>query len=206
MLKLYDYPGAPNPRRVKIFLAEKGIEYETVHCDITKLEQKQDAFLKMNPSGKIPVLELEDGRHLGESVAICRYLEAICPAPNLFGEDPFELGHIEMRNRQIELELWSQVGTSWVNGPIVSRAGRFTPNLAAKEASDRNVRNYYERLNMELSASPYIAGERFTVADITLVTAIDFAGSLVNLKPEESLAQLWHWHARVSARPSVSAS
>ena len=110
MLKLYDYPGAPNPRRVKIFLAEKGIEYETVHCDITKLEQKQDAFLKMNPSGKIPVLELEDGRHLGESVAICRYLEAICPAPNLFGEDPFELGHIEMRNRQIELELWSQVG------------------------------------------------------------------------------------------------
>jgi glutathione S-transferase len=120
-MKLYDYPGAPNPRRVKIFLHEKDLAYEAVNCDMAKGEHKLPAFLEKNPSGKIPVLELDDGRCLAESVAICRYLEAIQPEPNLFGRDPFELGHIEMRNRQIELELWTQVGVSWVNGPIVTK-------------------------------------------------------------------------------------
>ena len=108
-MKLYDFPGAPNPRRVKIFLAEKELEVEIVHCDMSKGEHKTPEFLRKNPSGKIPVLELDDGRCLGESVAICRYLEAIQPEPNLFGADAFELGYVEMRNRQIELELWTQI-------------------------------------------------------------------------------------------------
>ena len=128
-MKLYDYPGAPNPRRVKIFLDEKGLAYEAVNCDMAKGEHKLPAFLEKNPSGKIPVLELDDGRCLAESVAICRYLEAIQPEPNLFGRDPFELGHIEMRNRQIELELWTQVGVSWVNGPIVTKMWQIEPNV-----------------------------------------------------------------------------
>ena len=115
-MKLYDSVGAPNPWRVKVFLAEKGVAYETVPCDMSKGEHKTPAFLEKNPSGKIPVLELDDGRCLAESVAICRYLEGVYPTPNLFGVDAFEQGFIEMRNRQIELELWSQIGTSWVNG------------------------------------------------------------------------------------------
>ncbi|MFP6805616.1 MAG: glutathione S-transferase family protein [Pseudomonadales bacterium] len=202
-MKLYDYAGAPNPRRVKIFLAEKNVEFEIVNCDMTKGEHKTPEFLKKNPSGKIPVLELDDGRCLGESVAICRYIEAIHPEPNLFGNDPFELGHIEMRNRQIELELWTQVGVSWVNGPIVGKMGMFTQNPLAKEMSDANVRRYHERLDAEFSASEYVAGDRFTIADITLLSAIDFGAALVELKPEESLTNLWRWHALVSSRPSV---
>ena len=205
-MKLYDFPGAPNPRRVRIFLAEKGLEYERVHCDMSKGEHKTPEFLRKNPSGKIPVLELDDGRCLGESVAICRYLEAICPEPNLFGADAFELGYVEMRNRQIELELWSQVGISWVNGPIVARLGRFRQNPLAREISDENVRRYYERLDREFGAASYVAGERYTVADISLLSAIDFAGALVELKPDAGLENLWAWHARVSARPAIAAA
>lgn len=201
-MKLYDYEGAPNPRRVKIFIAEKGIDdIEFVTCDIRKGEHKSDDFLRKNPSGKIPVLELDDGRCIPESVAICRYLEAVYPAPNLFGTDAFELGHIEARNRQIELELWSQIGTSWVNGPVVGQMGRFKQIPEAKEASDRNVRRYYERLDNEFESMQYVAGDRFTVADITLLTAVDFAGALVDLKPDEHLRHLWRWHALVSSRP-----
>ena len=202
-MKLYDYPGAPNPRRVKIFLDEKGLAYEAVNCDMAKGEHKLPAFLEKNPSGKIPVLELDDGRCLAESVAICRYLEAIQHEPNLFGRDPFELGHIEMRNRQIELELWTQVGVSWVNGPIVTKMWQIEPNTRAKQASDANVRRYHERLDHEFGQSDYVAGGRFTVADISLISAIDFGARLVDLQPDEGLENLWQWHARVSARDSV---
>ena len=89
-MKLYDFSGAPNPRRVKIFAHEKNIDLELVNCDMLKREHKTPEFLKKSPSGKIPVLELEDGRCISESIAICRYLECIAPEPNLFGEDSFE--------------------------------------------------------------------------------------------------------------------
>lgn len=202
-MKLYGYNSAPNPRRVEIFLKEKGIEFESVHLDLMKGENKSPEFLKMNPSGKIPVLELDDGRSLGESVAICRYLEAEYPEPNMFGRDAYELGYIEMRNRQIELELWTQVGTSWKHGPIVGAMGMFEQIPAAKEASDTATNAYYERLDAELAESDYVAGDRFTVADITLLSAVDFATSMVGLKPAESLSNLWRWHALVSSRDSV---
>ena len=202
-MKLYEYQRAPNPRRVKIFAAEKGMDLEMIHVDMAKREHKTPEFLQKNPSGKIPVLELDDGRCIAESVAICRYLEAIQPEPNLFGRDPFELGHIEACNRQLELELWTQIGTSWVNGPIVGAMGLFEQIPDAKKASDANVARYYKRLDRQLTDSQYVAGERFTVADITLVTAVDFATELVDLKPDESLEHLWRWHAEVSARPSV---
>lgn len=204
-MKLYDYPGAPNPRRVKIFLAEKNISLDIVNCDMRKGEHKTPEFLQKNPSGKIPVLELDDGRCIPESVAICRYLEALYPEPNLFGADPFELGFIEARNRQIELELWSQIGVSWVNGPIVGKMGRFKQIPEAREASDSNVRRYYERLDNELAGTEYVVGSRYTVADISLLTAFDFATALVELEPDHSLGNLWRWHASVSSRPSAQA-
>ena len=202
-MKLYSYGTAPNPRKVKIFLAEKGLEYDLVEIDMMKGEHKTPDFISKNPSGKLPVLELDDGRHLSESIAICRYLEAIHPEPNLFGTDPFELGHIEMRNRQMETELWSQIGVSWVNGPIVAKMGIYKSIPEAKEVSDANVNNYYERLDKEFANSDYVAGSRFTVADITLLTGIDFARTLVGLKPDEGLKNLWRWHELVSDRESV---
>jgi len=206
-LKLYDFTGAPNPRRVRIFAAEKDIDLELVPVDMSKGEHKTPEFLKKHPSGKIPALETDDGQFIGESVAICRYLEALHPQPNLFGATPYELGRIEMHNRILELEFWTQIGTSWVNGPVVAKiaAGRFKQNPAAKETSDRNVHAFYERLDRELAEREYMASERYTVADITALSGVDFARELVGLPPAENLTHLWDWHARVSARPSATA-
>ncbi len=203
-MKLYDYPGAPNPRRVKIFAAEKGLDLELVHCDMSKREHKSPEFLKKNPSGKIPVLELEDGRCISESVAICRYLEFIEPEPNLFGKDAYEQAFIESRNRHIELELWTQIGISWVNGPIVGSMGLFNQVPDAKVASDKNVRAFYKRLDKEFKQVDFVAGNTFTIADITLLSAIDFASELVDLGPDSNLLNLKRWHTEVSKRPSMS--
>jgi glutathione S-transferase len=203
-MKLYDFPGAPNPKRVKIFANEKGIELELVPCDMRRGENKSPAFLKKNPSGKIPVLELEDGRCISESVAICRYLEAICPEPNLFGEDAFELGHIEARNRHIEFEMWREIGISWVHGPIVAQLGIVKQIPEVKTASDMAACNYYERLDLEFAESAYVAGDRFTIADISLFTAIEFGSAMVDLKPDARLKNLHAWYESVRSRPSVS--
>ena len=202
MMKLYDFPGAPNPRRVKIFAEEKSITLDLINCDMAKREHKSPEFLKKNPSGKIPVLELEDGRCIAESIPICRYLESLVPEPNLFGEDAFEISFIESRNRHIELELWTQIGTSWVNGPIVGSMGLFKQIPDAKKASYKNVVAYFERLNSEFSVSEFVAGNRYSVADITLLSAIDFASSMVDLKPSEDLTDLYRWHNLMLARSS----
>ena len=203
-MKLYDFPGAPNPKRVKIFANEKGIELELVPCDMRRGEHTSPAFLKKNPSGKIPVLELENGRCISESVAICRYLEAICPEPNLFGEDAFELGHIEARNRHIEFEMWREIGISWVHGPIVAQLGIVKQIPEVKTASDMAACNYYERLDLEFAESAYVAGDRFTIADISLFTAIEFGSAMVDLKPDARLKNLHVWYESVGSRPSVS--
>jgi glutathione S-transferase len=202
-MKLYDFPKAPNPRRVKIFAHEKDIELELINCDMGKREHKTPEFLTKNPSGKIPVLELENGECISESVAICRYLELIKPEPNLFGKGAYEIAYIESRNRHIEFELWTQIGISWVNGPIVGSLGIFDQIPNAKTASDKNVRSYYQRLDKEFSSSDFVAGERFTIADISLISAIDFASEMVDLTPDEGLKNLYKWHNEVSSRPSM---
>ena len=204
-MKLYDYDGAPNPRRVRIFAAEKDIPLERVLVDMRAGEHRSPAFLTKNPSGKLPVLELDDGTCIAESVAICRYLEGIRPEPNLFGADPLELALVEMHHRRVELILFSQIGTSWINGPIVTSLMNTEPIEVAKERSDAAVNDYYRRLNRELGERPFIAGERFTIADITALVAIDFASALVDLRPDTDLDTLWRWHATVSERPSAAA-
>ncbi len=206
-MKLYDSKPAPNPRRVRVFAAEKGIDLTLVPTDMGKGEHKTPDFMRKNPSGKIPVLELDDGTCIGESVAICRYLEAVHPEPNLFGATPVELGTIEMANRQLELEMWTQIGTSWVNGPVVAKiaAGRFTQIPEAKVASDAATHRFYARLNEVFASKAFAAGSHFTVADITLLCGIDFATQLVGLKPADELENLWRWHEKVSARPSATA-
>ena len=202
-MKLYDFPRAPNPRRVKIFACEKNIELELINCDMAKKEHKTPEFLRKNPSGKIPVLELDDGRCISESVAICRYLESLEPEPNLFGKDSYESAYIESRNRHIEFELWTQIGISWVNGPIVGSLGILDQIAEAKNMSDKNVRSFYDRLDKEFASAEYVAGNCFSIADITLITAIDFASEMVDLKPQNELENLARWFSAVSSRSSM---
>lgn len=199
-MKLYDYPGAPNPRRVRVFAAEKNIELDYVTVDMSKREHKTPQFIQKNPSGKIPVLELDDGTCIGESIAICRYLESLYPEPNLFGMSSLEIAQIEMAYRQIELELMSQIGTSWVNGPIVARLGLIKPIEEAKRRSDELTRAYYHRMNHVLESQTYLAANRYSMADITAAIAIDFAITMVDLKPEEELDNLWTWYKRITSR------
>jgi glutathione S-transferase len=206
-MRLFDSTPAPNPRRVRIFLAEKGIEVPLVQVDLRGGEHRTPEFLRRNPSGKIPVLELDDGTCIGETVAICRYFEAIQPEPNLFGRSPVELGRIEMSNRQLEFELLGPVGVAWRNGPVVAKlaAGRIPTIPAAREQAEGAVRRYYERLDRELATRPFMAGPRFSIADITALCTLDFAASLVELPPDERLGHLARWHAEVSSRPSAGA-
>jgi glutathione S-transferase len=206
-MKLYDVSQAPNPRRVRIFLAEKGIEVPLVPVDLQRGENRSAEFLRRNPSGKVPLLELDDGTCIAESVAICRYFEALQPTPPLFGETPWEIARIDMVNRQLEFELLGPVGQAWVNGPVMAKmaAGRFQPIPEAKARGERAARAYYRRLNDELADRTYMAGNAFSIADITALCVIDFATELVDLAPDRALAHLWRWHADVAARPSAKA-
>jgi glutathione S-transferase len=206
-MKLYDVTQAPNPRRVRIFLAEKGIQLPTVQVDMGRGEHKTPEFLARNPSGKVPVLELDDGTCIGESVAICRYIEAIHPEPRLFGTTPVEIGRIDMFNRQVEFELLGPVGQAWVNGPIVAKMapGRFEQIPAAKAQGERGARSFYKRLDRELASRRFLAGDAYSIADITALCVIDFASRLVDLKPDPDLVALWRWHTDVSARASAGA-
>jgi glutathione S-transferase len=205
-VKLYSFPSAPNPRRVLIFAAEKDLQLEVVNVDLRAGETKTVEFLSKNPSGKIPVLELPDGTCISETVAICRYLEALAPNPNLFGTDPLETALIEAHHRHIEFELHPNIGAAWVNGPIVAAMGMVEPIEAQRLRGAALTRKYYERMNEELASRSYLAGDRFTVADISALCMIDFAGALVDLKPDEDLTNLWTWHRLVSDRPSVKNS
>ena len=205
-MRLLEMTAAPNPRRVRVFLAEKGIEVPFEQVDMRAGEHKTPEFLKKNPSGKIPVLELDDGTCIAESIAICRYFEALHPEPNLFGRSAVEIGIIDMYNRQLEFELFAAVGAAWVNGPIVAQMmPDRTPNEPAKAAGEAAARNFYKRLDGQLAERAFMAGDRYTVADITALCVIDFATQLVDLKPDDGLSNLWRWHAEVSARPSAGA-
>ena len=203
-MKLYTFPSAPNPRRVTIFAAEKSLHLDVVNVDLRGGETKTPAFLAKNSSGKIPVLELDDGTCISETVAICRYLESLAPEPNLFGHDPLETALIEAHHRHIEFELHSSIGAAWVNGPIVAAAGLVEPIEAQRLRGAGLTRKYYERMNDELSTRDYLAGDRFTIADISCLCMMDFAAAMVDLKPDAALTNLWAWHARVSQRPSVT--
>ncbi len=206
-MKLYDYPSAPNPRRVRVYLAEKGIEVEKVNVDILTGEHKTPEFLKKNINGQIPVLELDDGTCIAESVSICRYLEALHPQPPLFGATPLEIAHIDMHLRRIELQLFRAIGTSWVNGPVVAKAapGRFKQIPEAKEQSDAATHAYYRRMDKELAQRSMLAGDSYTAADISAMCMIDFAEQMVGLAPAAELTHLQRWRQEVGARPSAQA-
>ena len=203
-MKLYDYKAGPNPRRVRIFLAEKGISVPLVHTDIVKREQKTPDFLAKNPIGSIPVLELEDGTCISESVAICRYFEELHPDPPLFGTTPLEKATIEMWLRRVELNFMVPVGMVWIHGhPLTARLIKQIP-----EAADQNrkrVHMGYKLLDDQLADNAFVAGDTYSVVDAVLLASLDFANGLVGVPYDPELGHLKRWHDAVSARPSADA-
>jgi glutathione S-transferase len=206
-MKLYDHSTAPNPRRVRVYLAEKGIEIERVEVDLMAQEHKTPEFLQKNLNGQIPMLELDDGECISESVSICRYLEALHPQPSMFGTTALEIAKIDMHLRRIELVLGRAITTSWVNGPVVAKvaAGRFVQIPEAKKQSDVATHAYYKRLDGELAQRPMIAGDAYSIVDITAMCLIDFAEAMVGLAPSTDLEHLARWRAAVAGRPSARA-
>ena len=201
---LYGAPNpAPNPRRVRIFLAEKGIDLPETRIDMMKREHKSAEFRAKNPMGQIPTLELDDGTCISETVSICRYLEEIHPTPPLFGTTAVDRATIDMWIRRVEFSVMMPVGQFWRHAH---------PRTAAlltqyKEFGESNKTTYsgsQKFMDRELSTRPFVAGETYSMADICLLTTIDFA-TWIGLPLEAEFTQLTDWHNRVTARASAEA-
>jgi glutathione S-transferase len=203
-MKLYiDSGRAPNPRRVRIFLAEKGIRLPTEAIDLGAQAHKTPGFSAINPMQRLPALVLADGTVIAESIAICRYLEALHPAPPLLGEGALEQALVEMWQRRVEFHLLMVVSQAFRHlHPAM--APLEVPQVAAwGEANKPRALEFLEFLDGELKERAYVTGSRFTVADITAVVAIDFMKPAKIAVPE-GLSNLLRWHREVSTRPGVA--
>lgn len=209
-MKLYDCTQAPNARRVRIFIAEKGLEIPRVEVDIAGGENLQADFLNKNPRGLLPLLELDDGSYLDESIAICRYLEELHPEPAMMGVDTKSKARIESCQRHIEFDAILPLADVLRNSvpQFKERAIAGTTGVAAiKPLVDRGINSYHRflnRLDENLKANRYVAGTEFSVADITALCAIDFA-RWAQLEIPEHHKHTRQWYERVSARSSIFA-
>ncbi len=203
-MKIYDSQTAPNPRRVRIFLVEKGIQIPYEQVDIATAANRAPEFRKKNPLGVLPVLELDDGTCIAESVAICRYFEELHPDPPLFGRGALEVARIEMWNRRLELHFLFPVSHVFRNTHPAMKEMEVPQVPAWAEANKPRVAEFLGILDRELKDRPFVAGDRFTVADITGLVAADFMKPAKLAVPEEC-ANVRRWHAAVAGRPSAGA-
>jgi glutathione S-transferase len=202
-VKLHDSGPAPNPRRVRVFLAEKGVDVPTVQVDIGNKQNREPAFLALNPLGRVPVLELDDGTCIAESVAICRYFEATNPDPPLMGVDARDAALVEMWQRRMEIEVMNNVTGCFQNTHDYFK-GRTVQVPAYGELCRERAGLRLAWLDEVLAEREFVAGERYTIADITAQVAIDF-GRVVKIKIDPEHKNLSRWHEAVSARPSAAA-
>ena len=194
---------APNPRRVRIFAAEKGIALDMREVSIPAREHKSDEFVALNPRGQTPALQLDDGTVIAESVAICRYLEGLHPQPPLFGTGAKEQALVEMWNRRVEMVLMPPVGAVWVH------THKFTERLPGRivewgESNRPRILDAMRFFDASLAGREFLAADHFTISDILLLTTVDFS-TFIGMPVPDELAHLRAWHARVSARPSAAA-
>ena len=203
-MKILQTRGAPNPRRVRIFLAEKGIDMPYEEHDLMKGELKTPEFTQMNRFQRVPVLVLDDGTVISETMAICRYFDETKPEPALFGTGPLQRAMVEMWNRRMELGLLFWVAQVFRHlHPAMAHLE--VPQVAAwGEANRPRVLETLQYLDEELGRRRYIAGADYSVADITALVAIDFMKPARIQRPE-GLKNLARWHAEVSERPSARA-
>ncbi|MCY3883397.1 MAG: glutathione S-transferase family protein [Gammaproteobacteria bacterium] len=211
-MKLYDQQFAPNPRRLRIFMAEKGIECEVVQVNIVEGENLSSDFLNVNPRGRLPTLVLDDGTVLDESLAICRYLEEIQPDPALFGTDALSKARIEARQRHMEFDGLMPTAETFRNSyPRFKKrgvGGNVGEIDAIPELAERGkvmVDRFFKRLDEELSDSRYVAGDEFSVADITALCTIDFATTAARIPFPDQCSNVKRWYGEVSNRPSAKA-
>jgi glutathione S-transferase len=198
-MKLHESP-SPNARRVTVFMAEKGIECDRISVDIRAGENISPEYLVKNPAGRVPVLELDDGTFISESIAICRYLEGIQPEPNLFGLDARESAMVEMWQRRVELNLFLEIAGAFRNitgffkdrETCVAEWGQVCAEKAPKAL---------QMFDDQLSDSEYLAGLRFTVADLSLAITLDFA-EMVKVAPLPTLENVERWRSNIIKRPS----
>ncbi len=209
-MKFYDCKTAPSPRRVRIFLAEKSIDVDTVQVDLASGEQYSDAFRKLNPDCVVPVLELDDGTCITEAIAICQYLEELHPEPRLFGSAPEERARVSMWNAKIEQQGLFSVMDALRNfakgfkGRAVSGPDGYEQIPELAERGRQRAERFFERLNQQLADHRYIAGDNYSIADITAMAFVDFA-KWVKLQMPDDAVHLRRWYAEVSGRPSAAA-
>lgn len=202
-MKLYD-AAAPNPRRTRIFVAEKGIDIDVVTLDFSKGDTQKPEFLKLNSQGLVPILELDDGRTICESVAISRYLEELYPDPPLFGVDAVDRALVEMWNRRAELQLMNTIAAIPRNTFDFFK-GKFEQVPAYADAQRKQIVREFEWFDAEMAdGRPYLSGDRFTIADITGMVAIGIA-DFVDVKVPANFKNVTAWVERLKARPSWTA-
>ena len=200
---LYEFAQAPNPRRVRIFLNEKGIDIPTEQVDLMKGDHKKDEYKKMSPLSQVPTLELDDGTYITESIAICRYFEALHPEPNLLGKDPKEIAIIEMWQRRIELLLMIGIANTYRHGH---------PAMAAledqvkewSEASRPRVIKMLRWFDKQMENKEYMCLDRYTIADISALVCFDFA-KWPKIEIPDDCNNLKNYYERLNTRASASA-
>ena len=203
-MKLFDGGRAPNPRRVHVFLAEKGIAVPLVSVDMGALEHKQQAVSSRNPLQRLPVLELDDGSVLTESVAICRYFEELHPEPALFGRGALGKARVEMWQRRMEFNLLSCVAQAFRHIHPAMKDWEIPQIPEWGEANKPKAVAFLRLLDDELGSREFIAGDGYSIADITGLIAVDFMKP-ARIKVPEECANVLRWHQAVSSRPSAAA-
>jgi glutathione S-transferase len=201
-MKLYDTKLAPNPRRVRVFLAEKGISVPTVEVDLGKLDHKAPDFAAKNPLQRTPALELDDGTVITESIAICRYFEELHPEPALFGTGALERAMVEMWQRRLEFDLFGTVSATFRHLHPAMKEMEVPQVPSWGEANKPRALAFLRFLDGHLAARPFVCGDHFTVADITGLISLDFMRP-ARLSVPEDCAHVRRWHEELSSRPSA---
>ena len=209
-MKFYDCETAPSPRRVRVFIAEKGIEVDTVAVDLANGEQFSDEYRAINPDCVVPALQLDDGSCISEVTAICQYLEDLHPEPSLIGRTPEERAATIMWNAKAEQQgLWACADAlrnfaKGLKGRAIPGPDDYEQIPELAERGRRRVAAFLEKLDKRLAGSDYVAGDFYSMADITAMIVVDFAGRLKIPLPEEA-PHLRRWYDAVRSRPSAAA-
>jgi glutathione S-transferase len=203
-VRLYDGGRAPNPRRVRIFLSEKGISVPIAPVDLGAMEHKSEGYSAVNPLQRVPALELDDGTIITESIAICRYFEALFPEPALFGTGALAIAMVEMWQRRIELHLLAGIQQVFRHLHPGMKDHEVPQVAAWGEANKPRVLEFLALLDRELGNRRFVAGDGYSVADITGLVALDFMRAAKLPMPPE-FSHVGRWHVELSARPSAKA-